>query len=118
MTLNALPVTSAVRHPRAIVKLNGRSVPGWISWEVQSNAFFEADTWRVSYAVSLLPKKNDASWFSEPSETFVEIFAGFPAEADNPDVSELDSLIYGRVDNMEYDPGQRTITLTGRDLTA
>src|SRR5581483_6817708 len=31
---------------------------------------------------------------------------------------ELQSLIYGRVDEIEYDPAQRLITLTGRDLTA
>src|SRR6185312_15026296 len=122
--LETITVTSSrlpdgeVRHPRAIVKLSGTAVDGWISWEVTSNTFYEADTFRVSFAVSDLPPANDANWFSTQKELFVEIFAGFPSNPDKPDPSELKSLIYGRVDEMDFDPLQATINLTGRDLTA
>jgi phage protein D len=116
MTINALPVTNAVRQPRAVVKLNGQAVPGWISWNVLSNSYYEADTWRVSFALSQLPKSNDANWFSLQQETFVEIFAGFPTNPDNPDVTQLQSLIYGRIDEIQYDPVGTLIDLRGRDL--
>lgn len=121
---------SAVRRPRALIKVNGVAqtpavvkngdvaVPGWISWTVSSNSFYEADTFRVSFAVSALPIANDANWFSMQKQMFVEIFAGFPSNPDSPDISELDSLIYGRVDDIRFNPKERTIDLTGRDLTA
>lgn len=107
-----------VRHPRGLVKLNDSAVEGWISWAVSSNSFYEADTFRVSFAVSALPSSNDANWFSTQKELFAEIFVGFPTNWDDPDPSELDSLIYGRVDEISFNPHTREITLTGRDLTA
>jgi phage protein D len=112
------PVAALVRRPRGIVRLNDIAVAGWIDWTVSSNSFYEADTFRVQYAVSLLPVANNANWFSTQKELFVEILAGFPTDSNNPDPSELASLIYGRVDEIEFDPLERLITLTGRDLTA
>jgi phage protein D len=112
------PEGASVRQPRGIVRLNDTAVAGWIDWTVSSNTFYEADTFRVSYAASLLPEANNANWFSAQKELFVEILAGFPTDADNPDPSELASLIYGRVDEIEFDPVERFITLTGRDVTA
>lgn len=107
-----------VRQPRGIVRLNDAAVSGWIDWTVTSNTFYEADTFRVEFAVSALPKSNDANWFSTQKELFVEILAGFPTDPGNPDPSELTSLIYGRADDPEYDPLEETITVRGRDLTA
>lgn len=112
------PVAALVRQPRGIVRLNDTAVAGWIDWTVSSNSFYEADTFRVTYAVSLLPAANNANWFSTQKELFVEILAGFPTDPNSPDPSELASLIYGRVDEIEFDPLERLITLTGRDLTA
>lgn len=108
----------SVRRPRALIKVNGTVISGWVSWTVSSNSFYEADTFRVSFSVSALPPSLDANGFSTQKQMFVEIFAGFPSNPDTPDISELDSLIYGRVDDISYDPKERTINLTGRDLTA
>lgn len=127
--LNAFPATPASRRPRAIVRLSSSAgnnasavtnleVDGWESWEVTSNTFYEADSFRVSFAVSALPSDRDASWFSTQTQIFVEILAGFPADASNPTATELDSLIYGRVDDVELDLAAGKLTLVGRDLTA
>jgi len=130
-TVNVASAVSAARRPRAIVRVNGTPIaqaipasenavvlPGWIAWSVVNNSYYEADTFRLSFATSPLPQANDASWFMTQREVYVEIFAGFPADPTNPQVAELQSLIYGRVDDVHYDPVQRTIELTGRDLTA
>lgn len=118
MSLNALPVVPEVRRPRGIVKVAGVVVPAWVSWTVDNNTFYQADTFRVSFAATALPVETDANWFSSQKEAFVEIFAGFPSDPENFTASDLDSLIYGRVDDIEYDPVSTSLTLTGRDLTA
>lgn len=116
--LNTLPVRPASRAPRAIVKVAGVIVPAWIRWNVDNNTLYQADTFRVQFAANALPAETDAAWFADQSEAFVEIFAGFPADTINFSETDLDSLIYGRVDDIDYDPVATTITLTGRDLTA
>ncbi|MCI4427758.1 MAG: hypothetical protein JHC40_01180 [Burkholderiales bacterium] len=116
--LNTLPVLPNVRQPRGAVKLNGELIPGWVSWEVDNNAFRSADTFRVVFVVSMLPATRDAAWFAAQSSMLVEILAGFPADAQNFAVSELDSLIYGQTDEVLFDPVKGTIELSGRDLTA
>ena len=118
ITITSRAGSQSVRRPRGIVKLNDTAVSGWIDWTVSSNSFYEADTFRVSYAASLLPVSNNANWLSTQKELFVEILAGFPTDANHPDPAELNSLIYGRVDEIEFNPLERLITLTGRDLTA
>lgn len=116
--LNPIPTVPAGRQPRGIVRLNGVAVPGWVSWDVSSNTYYEADTFRVSFAASALPSANGPSWFSTQTELFVEVLAGFPSNPDDPSVSELQSLIYGRVDDIDFDPVSTMITVSGRDLTA
>ena len=118
MTLNSLPVRSAGRQPRALIRIAGAIVPTPVSFEVSNNSHFEADTFRVSFAASALPDDKNAAWFAMQKEIFIEVLAGFPTNPDRPDASELSSLIYGRVDDISYDPLERTVELTGRDLTA
>ena len=115
---NAVPVAATARQPRAIIKLNGQAVAGWVSWTVDNNSYFEADTYRVSFAISALPAGYDPSWFASQTETFVEILAGFPSDPANPNAAELTSLIYGRADEIRYDLLGTTIDIKGRDLTA
>lgn len=122
MSLNSLPVAASGRRPRAIVQLGPvgslASVPGWTSWSVSNNSYYEADTFRIIYAASALPATFDANAFSNQTEIFAQVFAGFPQDPANPQVSELTDLIFGRVDNIAYNARTRQITLTGRDLTA
>lgn len=118
MTVNAIPAVAAARQPRGVVKLGGVAVSGWVSWEVSSNNYYEADTFRVEFAVSGLPAAFNAAWFSAQASLFVEILAGFPANPDRINPGDLQSLIYGRVDDIEFDPVSTLITVSGRDLTA
>jgi Phage tail baseplate hub (GPD) len=116
--LNTLPVVASSRQPRGIVRLGGSPIAGWISCTVSNNSYYEADTFSVSFAVSRLPASNNADWFSKQTEIFVEILAGFPSNPDSPDASQLTSLIYGRVDLIDYQPGSTILMISGRDLTA
>ncbi|MBR8182087.1 hypothetical protein KDW54_06700 [Burkholderia ambifaria] len=116
--LNQVPAQSVARQPRALVKINDTAVPGWIDWTVDSTTFFSADTFRVVFATSLLPAAFNVEWFSTITEAFVEIFVGFPDDPVNFTAADLSSLIYGRIDDIDFDPCGTTITLTGRDLTA
>lgn len=117
-SLNGFPPKPAGRRPRGIVKIDGKAVPGWIEFTVTNNSYAEADTFEVTYAASALPKSNGADWFmGQAADLFVEIFAGLPSDPDSPNASELTSLIYGRVDDIEFDPVRTVVKLTGRDLT-
>lgn len=133
MMLNDPNKPSEARTPRSIVQVGGStfridgspdvtSLPvrmtGWIEWSVENNAFNAADTFSISFAVSGLPDNRREDWFAQQQEISVEIFAGFPVNPDNFDASQLKSLIYGMVDEMDFDPVARTIRLSGRDLTA
>ena len=118
---------SAARQPRGIVRVGASQDDGsilwtrldaWIHWEVDNNTYSEADTFRVTFALSALPAAyNDAFW-AMSLEVFVEIFAGFPADAENYGPADLKSIVYGRVDDIDYDPVDRKLTVSGRDLTA
>jgi phage protein D len=106
------------RTPRMIVKVNGTTIQGAIDFEVNNNNFYGADTFNVTFAVSLLPPDRGVDWWAAQVEIYVEIFAGFPSDPQNFTTSDLDSLIYGQVDDIHYDPVSRVISVTGRDLTA
>jgi len=116
--LNPTPAPPPVRRPRGVVRIGGQVVEGWESWEVDNNAYRSADTFRVAFALALLRKPCDADWFSRQESLEVEILAGFPADPERPDPSELDPLILGHADEVLFDPTRGTIELTGRDLTA
>lgn len=116
--LNDIPASPELRAPRGIVKINGEVMPGWFKWEVDNNTFYQADTFRARFAISALPAANGAKWWSEQTEIFVEVLAGFPANPESFSASELISLIYGKADDVTYDPVMRQIEISGRDLTS
>jgi hypothetical protein len=101
-----------------LVRVNGQVVPGWDNWEVDNNTFYEADTFRVCFAASALPAAFSTAWWSQQTEVFLEVFAGFPADPQNFTAADLQLQIYGRADHMEFDPVSReAVVLSGRDLT-
>lgn len=117
--LNVLPVVATARQPRGAVKLAGTVVAGWIEFEVDNNNFRSADTFDVTFAVNGLPKSNDAAWFATQKTILVEIFlTAKPADPAKYAPTIADRIIYGQVDDIDFDPCDGTIKITGRDLTA
>lgn len=115
---NVLPVVPSVRHPRGAIKINDVVMPGWIEWETDNNSYYQADTFRAKFALSGLPEANRAAWWASQSAVSAEIFAGFPDDPERFTVSDLDSLIFGQVDDITLDPIGAFVEISGRDLTA
>ncbi len=117
-SLNQVPIAAAATRPRGAVKLNDTLITGWVSWEAESNGFYSADTFRVTFVADMLPSDRDARWFSEQSDMFVELFGGYPNDPDRYELTDLVSELYGRVDDIDFDIVAGTIELVGRDLTS
>ncbi|QAU22603.1 hypothetical protein EO087_00285 [Dyella sp. M7H15-1] len=107
-----------VRAPRGIVRVNGQQIAGWAEWEVESHTYRESSTFRVLLVLSALAAPNDEAWFCSQTTMTVEVYGGFPTDPSHYGVSDLDRVLVGNVDDMHYDPVQRTLELTGRDLTS
>ncbi|MDR7257777.1 phage protein D [Sphingomonas sp. BE270] len=117
--INTLPVAPTVRQPRGAVKLGGTTITSWVSWEVDSNVFRSADTFRVVFALNDLPVARDAAWIASQKSIDVQIYGtAIPTDPANYTPVEADLQIYGEVDDVDYNPAEGTIELTGRDLTA
>lgn len=101
-----------------MVKINNQIVSGWLDWEVDSNAYREADTFRVTFALSALVAPFNEAWFVAQTTIGVEILAGFPSNPAAYGAADLTSIVIGNVDEVSYDPAQRTLELSGRDLTS
>lgn len=101
-----------------MVMIAGVASPAWVDFEVDSNSFHEADTFTVLLAIKELKAPQDLRWFLDQSTMSVEILAGFPQNPENYGSADLTSWITGNVDQVDFDPSGRTITLTGRDLTS
>jgi prophage tail gpP-like protein len=72
--INATP-TATSRQPRGAIKLNGKIVTGWESWEVDNNAYRAADTFSVVFAVGELPPAYGPVWFATQKEIDCQIYA-------------------------------------------
>ena len=116
--LNVLPLSGLRRAPRALVKVNGTPLLGCVSWQIDNNANYQADTFTASYAAGALPSDRNAAWLTAQADLSLEILAGFPADPNAPIAGELMSFILGRVDDVQFDALENTITLSGRDYTS
>ncbi len=112
------PKVVLARQPRGIVKLDGEIITGWTSFEVENTVAYQADTFRIAFSLNGLPKEQDAAWLAQQSSLLCEIYAGFPEQADAPQIEELDCLMVGQVDEVNLDYAAGTAELVGRDLTA
>lgn len=112
------PLRSQVRAPRGAVQVNGTTITGWEEIEVESSTFANADTFHATFSASKLPSSNDANWFSLQKEIKVTVLAGFPANPANFSADELDTLIVGMVDNIDYDAIAGLLTISGRDFSS
>lgn len=114
-------ISGTASSPRCIVMLGEADatvqMPGWINAEVVNNNMTSADTFHVSFAASNLPDAYDVDWFSTRTDMYVSIYFGFPEDPNNYRTSDLTQFIYGQVDNIEFDPADHVINVSGRDLT-
>lgn len=107
-----------VRRPRSIIKVAGVEIASAFSWEVDSNTFYEADTFRATIAVRGLPEGHGVDWWYAQDQLDIEIFVGFPADPENFTSADLESIFYGQVEDDEWRPNYGTIDISGRDLTS
>lgn len=109
---------SQVRRPRGLVKINGQAMPSWLAWDWNGNSLYQADTFSADLALSGMPAGRDGRWWSEQGEIEVELFAGFPADAEVFGEGDLTSMFVGFADEVEVEWETNVVRLTGRDRTA
>lgn len=114
---NPDPVSTATR-PRGAVFANGERIQGLVSFEVDNNTFYQADTFRVTLCLSDQPPNRGFAWWAEQREIEMEMMLGLPADPNSFQRETLQSLLIGNVDDIEIDPIADEILLGGRDLTA
>jgi phage protein D len=110
-TMPTLMKSPQVRQPRAAVILNGVKLKGGVPGvDVVNNNYFQADSFSVSLALSSLPSEFNAAYFGKTDQIELEVLAGFG--------TELQSLVLGRVDDVDLDLEHKQVRLSGRDLTS
>lgn len=117
MALNQIPTEGYARQPRAIVKIEGEEVV-CAEFEVDSNSFYQANTFRLTLPLSAQPPARSWSFWSETDAAKVEIFAGFPPDPENFTTDDLDLILVGETDEVDVKPVSDEVCLTGRDYTS
>ena len=106
------------RKPRSVVMLNGVRF-AFISWEVNNNGYYQADTFSVRLPLTQPQAQSyNAAWWSTQTGIEIKIYDGFPKDADNYTAKDLTLRLWGNVDNIELDPIGKTVHITGRDYTS
>lgn len=119
MTENYLSLPGpGVRQPRSVLKVGGVEIASAFVWEVDSNTFYEADTFRATIATKGLPANYGVDWWYAQDQLDIEIFVGFPANPDSFTSADLTSIFFGQVEDDEWNPRDGKIEISGRDLTA
>jgi hypothetical protein len=113
---NAHIPAGTVRQPRLLVTLNGASVTGFLEAEVTNESHFTADTFHAVASATGLPKQYGPAYWALSAGDQLGISVGL-ADATGK-IGNSTQLILGQVDDVEYDPIRRTVTFTGRDLSA
>jgi len=114
---NPEPVSTGTR-PRGAVFANGERLQGVVGFEVDNNTFYQADTFRLTLALSAQPADRGWAWWADQREVEIELLAGYPETPDRFAREDLQSLLIGYVDDIEFDPIADEIVMAGRDLTA
>lgn len=114
---NENPV-SAQRFPRGLAMIGSARLQGLVSFEVNNNSHYEADTFRLVLALSAQPANLNFQYWAAQIAIQIGLYAGFPPDPNNFSSSDLKQLILGNVDSVEIDPVADEIVLSGRDLTA
>jgi phage protein D len=97
----------AVRQPRLRVFVDGTALAGVMAATVVSNNYFAADRFHVAVALGADPTRSTAFWADTASVT-VDVQVAL-------DGMSWASLIVGTVDQVDIDPLNGSLNLTGRD---
>jgi phage protein D len=109
---------STSQSPRGLVFANGQRLAGLLSFSVENNNFFHADTFQFTLVISEQSAATDLNWWSQQEKLEIELFGGLPDDPDNFDKTDLASYMVGYVDDLEFDLVGDQMTFTGRDLTS
>lgn len=109
---------SAGSRPRGMVYANGERVFGVVSFTVDNNNFFQADTFRVTLSMSGQSDSRGFDFWASQESVQIELLIGFPSDPDNYGRDDLTSFLLGNVDDFEFDTNADTMTMAGRDLTS
>ncbi|KVW15386.1 hypothetical protein WK91_18285 [Burkholderia cepacia] len=96
---------------------SGTRVP-WIDWDVDQNTWHSASTFRMRLPISALSAPIDLNYILGTNPIQAQIFAGFPGNPDQYGTTDLQQLITGNVDQIQFDPVRRLVELSGRDYTS
>lgn len=114
MDLNNPVVTPDARHIVGRLLLNGIEVP-FVSADVDSNAFYSADTFSAMFALSAMPPGMDMlGWWSDQTSIEVSIAVGILSA----NTTDWETLIVGGVDRWTFQPARFEVRVEGRDYTA
>lgn len=116
--LNNPSPLSLTTQPRGLAIVNGQVIDGLVSFDVDSNNFYQADTFRATLSLSAQPQATNWAWWASQKKLIVELFAGYPTDPNNYSKSDLTSLILGNVDDIDIDPVADEISISGRDFTS
>jgi phage protein D len=105
-------------QPRGAAYANGERLVGVISFDVDVNTFYQADTFRLNLALSQQPPGRGWAWWGQQMDIEVELMAGYPQDPAQFAREDLVTLLIGNVDDIEIDPIADTIVMSGRDLTS
>ena len=102
-----------VRKPRLGATANGKRIDHLLlSGTVTNNSYYQADTFRFTVALEESGEFTPSFW-ADDGKIEMEIFAGFGTS-----IQPNKSLILGRVDGIDIDLMDRTVSVNGRDYTA
>jgi phage protein D len=99
-----------IRRPTCVATINGTPVP-LLSFDVENNNHFAADTWECTLALAGMPAGMGLAFWASQVPITVQLFAGL----NGPPTT---SLILGDADRVVIDAVPGEIHLSGRDKTA
>lgn len=105
------------RQPRGMVFVNGIRI-AWLEIEVNNNAYYQADSFRVVLPAKGQPAQVTRTWWMNQNPIVVDIYMGFPADVNNYTKDDLKLMITGEADEFPHKLVEDTITLCGRDFTS
>lgn len=107
------------RRPRGIVRINNAAC-SFIGADISNRSHFTSDIYSVHLEPWNQPEGFGIDFWSNATDALVEVLFGFlPEDAQPGDVpADLTSLILGQVDDVDIDPCNGTLTISGRDLSA